>query len=154
MTAVDYRTASRTHVTPYTTDRRITGTPAKVAATIDQVRRSGRLVAMTNPRPTADGNVWVNVRFLTTPDLPTRQATDRRHPLLRTAGRIATVVIPVAGLTVGLIYAVSRLIAALIPLLPYLGVGLVLVLLLWAALGRAGVCAGLHCPGCSHGGHR
>jgi len=158
MTAVDYRlTMRRPQVTPYTTERRIVGTPAEVASTVDRVRLSGRLVAMTRPRlaPEGDGRVYVNVRFLSPPVRSARQvAADRRRTLLRIGGRVAAVVIPVTGVAAAAVYAVTRLIAGLIHLLPYLGGALVLVLIVWAALGRAGVCPGMHCPGCSHGGHR
>lgn len=158
MTAVDRRqTVRRTQVTPHTTERRIVGTPAEVASTIDRVRRSGRLVAMTRPRPMPEGGgrVCVNVRFLATPVRTARQvAADHRRTVLRTAGRVAAVVVTVTGLAAAVVYAVSRLIAALLHLLPYLGVALVVAVIAWALLGRVGVCPGLHCPGCSHGGHR
>ena len=158
MTAVDYRlTMRRPQVTPYTTERRIVGTPAEVASTVDRVRLSGRLVAMTRPRltPEGDGRVYVNVRFLSPPVRSARQiTTDRRRTMLRTAGRLSAVVIPVTGVAAAVVYTVTRLIAELLHLLPYLGGALVLLLVGWAALGRAGVCPGLHCPGCSHGGHR
>jgi hypothetical protein len=153
MTAVAYRpTVRRTQVTPYTTERRIVGTPTEVAATVDRVRRSGRLVAMTTPRMTRDddGRVYVNVRYLAPPTRPTRT---RRRTAGRTAGRVAAIAVPLVGLAAVAAYAVTRLIAELIHLLPYLGSALVVVLLVWAVLGRAGVCPGLHCPGCSHGGH-
>ncbi|MFI7543111.1 hypothetical protein [Actinoplanes sp. NPDC049599] len=158
MTAVQYRPSGRRpQVTPYTTERRIVGTPAEVASTVDRVRRSGRLVAMTYPRPMAegDGRVFVKVRFLATPVRSTRQVTtDRRRAVLRAAGRAAAVVVPATGLAVAVVYAVSRLVAALLHLLPLLGVALVVTVIAWSLLGRAGVCPGLHCPGCSHGGHR
>jgi len=158
MTAVDYRLSMRRpQVTPYTTERRIVGTPAEVASTVDRVRLSGRLVAMTRPKltPEGDGHVYVNVRYLTPPVRSARQvAIDRRRTVLRTGGRVAAVVIPVTGVAAAAVYAVTRLIAELVHLLPYLGFALVLLLVGWAALGRAGVCPGLHCPGCSHGGQR
>lgn len=157
MTAVDYRpTIGRRQVTPYTTERRIVGSPAEVASTVDRVRRSGRLVAMTHPRPTpeGDGRVYVNVRFLAAPARSTRQVTADRRTVRRTASRVAAVVVPVVGLAAAVVYAVTRLVAALLHLLPFLGVALVVAVIAWALLGRAGVCPGLHCPGCSHGGHR
>lgn len=158
MTAVDARpSVRRTTVTPYTSERRIVGTPAQVAHMVDLVRRSGHLVAMTDPRlaPEGDGRVSVTVRLVLPPVRSTRQAAaGRRRRVLRMAGRVAVVVVPVTGAAVAVVYAVPRLLAALIPVLPYLGVALVVALLVWRALGRAGVCPGLHCPGCSHGGHR
>jgi hypothetical protein len=157
MTAAVHRPmVRRAQVTPYTTERRIVGTPTEVAATVDRVRRSGRLIAMTTPRLVreGDGRVYVNVRFLTPPAPAARRATAaRRRTILRTTARIVAVAVPVAGVAVGAVYAVGLLIAGLVRLVPYVGGGLVVVLLLWAALGRAGVCPGLHCPGCSHGGH-
>ena len=157
MTAVDHRpTARRTQVTPYTTERRIVSAPSEVAAMVDRVRRSGRLIAMTTPRPTpeGDGSVFVTVRFLTAPVRSTRQVTtDRRRTGLRTAGSVAAVAVPTAGAVAGLLWALARLVAELAHLLPYLGAALTVALLLWATLGRAGICPGLHCPGCSHGGH-
>jgi hypothetical protein len=157
VSAVDYRpSVPGTQVTPYTTDRRIVGTPTQVADTVDRVRRSGRLVAMSRPRLLPDGNgrMFVTVRFLTEPRSTRQIGTDRRRARLRTAGRVAAVAVPAAGTAAALVYAVSRLVAELLHLLPYLGVALVLLLAGWALLGRAGVCPGLHCPGCSHGGHR
>lgn len=158
MTTVQYPPPGRRpQVTPYITERRIVGTPAEVASTVDRVRRSGRLVAMTYPRPMAegDGRVFVTVRYLATPVRSTRQVTaDRRRAVLRAAGRAAAVVVPVAGLAVAMVYAVLRLVAALPHLTPVLGVALVVTVIAWALLGRAGVCPGLHCPGCSHGGPR
>ena len=156
MTAVDNRpTRRRTHVTPYTMERRIMGTPAEVASTVDRLRRSGQLLAITRPRlmPGSDSRVYVLVRLLATPVRSTREAATARR-LLRVAGRVAVVVVPVTGAAFAVVYALSRLVAALLPLLPYLGIGLIAALLVWRALGRVGVCAGLHCPGCSHGGHR
>jgi len=158
MTAVGYRpNVRRTQVTPYTAERRIVGTPAQVASTVDQVRRSGRLVAMTHPRllPEGDGRVYVNVRYLATPNRSARRvADDRRRTALRTAGRTALVVVPVTGLAAALVYALALLVADLVHLLPYAGVGVVAALLVRRAFSRAGVCAGRHCPGCSHRGHR
>ena len=157
MSAVDYRPGvPGTQVTPYTTDRRIVGTPVQVADTVDRVRRSGRLVAMSRPRPLPGGagRVFVTVRFLTEPHSNRRIGTDRRRATVRTAGLVAAVAVPAAGAAAALVYAVSRLVAELLHLLPYLGVALVLLLAGWALLGRAGLCPGLHCPGCSHGGHR
>jgi hypothetical protein len=158
MTAVDYRSqVRRPQVTPFTTERRVVGTPAEVAATVDLVRRSGRLVAMTTPRPTSDGNgsvVWVNVRFLAVPVRTTRPAaTDRRRTVVRSVGRVAAVAVPAAGFAAFLVYAVTQLVAALVALLPFFGGALLVALAVWALLGRAGVCPGLHCPGCAHGGH-
>ena len=129
MTAVDYRpTVRRPQVTPYTTKRRIVGTPTEVARTVDRVRLSGRLVAMSRPRLTSegDGRVYVDVRYMTPPvRSPLSSCAYMRRPWELSCSR-----------------------------LPLLSVALVLVLVVWAALGRAGVCPGLHCPGCSHGGHR
>lgn len=157
MTAVRYRpNVRRTQVTPYTTERRIVGTPAEVASTVDRVRRSGRLVAMTRPRPVpeGDGRVFVNVRFLATPVRSARQvAADRRRTVLRTAGRVVVRVIGVAAVVCAVSRLVIWLVIGLLHLLPFLGVALVVALIGWALLGRAGVCPGLHCPGCSHRGH-
>jgi hypothetical protein len=98
--------------------------------------------------------VYVTVRFLATPVRSTRDvAAYRRRRVLRRASWVSAVVVSSIGFAVAVAYTVSRLVAALIHLLPYLGVALVLVLAVWATLGRAGVCPGLHCPGCSHGGH-
>jgi hypothetical protein len=150
-------TPRRVQVTPYTAERSVIGTPAQVACTVDLIRRSGRLVAATRPRQMPDGDrrIYVNVRFLVTPVRPARQvAADRRRTVLRTVGRVAAVAVPVTGVVVALAYAVAWLVAELVRLLPYVGGALVVVLIVWAVLGRAGVCAGLHCPGCSHGGRR
>jgi hypothetical protein len=159
VTTIDNRpTIRRTQITPYTSERRIVGTPMQVAHMVDLVRRSGHLVAMTDPRltPENDGRVYVTVRVVLPPPIRSTRvvAADRRRRALRIAGRVSAAVIPVTGAAVAVVYAVSRLVAALVHLLPYLGIGLVVALLVWRALGRAGVCPGLHCPGCSHGGHR
>ena len=156
MTAVDYRPAvRRTQITPYTIERRIVGMPVEVAGTVDRVRRSGRLVAMTRPRPTPDGDgrVYVNVRLLAPPVRTPRKVTADRRTILRAAGRITAVVIPVAGFAAAVLYTLSRLVAELARLLPYLGGALVAAVAAWVLLSRVGVCPGLHCPGCSHGGH-
>ncbi len=148
MTATAHpRFVHRTAVTPYTTERRIVGTPAEVAATVTRVRLSGRLVAMTTPRLTRDGDgrVFVNVRYVA----PTPPRRTRR----RTALRFAAFAVPAIGLAAATVYAVARLVAELIHLLPIIAGALVVLLVVWAALGRAGVCPGLHCPGCRHGGH-
>ena len=154
MTATTYRPmVRRTQVTPYTMERRIEGAPAEVAATVARVRRSGRLVAMTTPRlsPTGDGTVYVNVRFLAPPPSRTaRPVAIRLRTIRRTAIRVAAIAVLVVGLAAVAVYAVMRLVAELIHLLPVLGGALVLLLLVWSALGRAGVCPGLHCPGCAH----
>ena len=143
----------RTGATPYTVERRIVGTPAEVTSTVARVRRSGRLVAMTTPRwmPAGDARVWVNVRFLAAPTDSARQsAADRRRVVLRTVGCIAAVLVPVAVIAAGLFYVMARL----VDLLPNAGVVLILAVIVWRALRRADVCAGLHCTSCSHGGRR
>jgi hypothetical protein len=137
----------RPQVTPYTTDRRIIGTASEVAATVARVRRSGRLIAMTTPRQTNDGRVFVNVRYLTPPAQPARPARPARR---RTAVRVAAIATTAAALIGLAVYGVVLLVTALVHLLPLLIGGLVLLLLAWAVLGRAGVCPGVHCPGCTH----
>jgi hypothetical protein len=151
----DLPTARQMQITPYTAECSVVGTPAEVAGTPDLIRRFGRLVAATRPRrmPDGDPRVCVNVRFVVTPVRSARQyAAERRRAALGTAGRVAAVVVPVTGFAAAVVYAVARLVAELIRLLPYVGGALVVALTLWALLGRAGVCPGLHCPGCSHGG--
>jgi hypothetical protein len=153
--AVAYRPTNRhTQLTPYTAERALIGTPAEVAATLDLIRRSGRLIAATRPRPMPEGDprICVHVRFLVTPVRSARQVTaDRRRTVLRAAARVGAVAVPVTAFAAAVVYTLSRVVAEVIRLLPALAATAIAVLIVWAVLGRAGVCCpGIHCPGCSH----
>jgi hypothetical protein len=123
-------------------DRRITGTPDQVADQVALARRSGRLVAMTEPREMPDGQVWVTVRVL-----------DRPAPVPATRRLRWQVVVPVtvtaAAVLAGTAWAVGRLVDAVAAAAPTIAGGLALLVLVLAVLFRRGhLCTGLHCSGC------
>ncbi|MFG2059653.1 hypothetical protein ACGFI9_37145 [Micromonospora sp. NPDC048930] len=127
-----------------TLERRVTGTPEHVAATVRRLRSSGRLLAMTEPRQATDGRIWVDVRFLegTRTAAPARR---RRWPIAAAAaGGVA-----VAGVGV---YALVQLVNAAIRALPYIGGGLLLLALaaLLSPARQRVVCVTMHGPGCRH----
>ncbi|GAA1879183.1 hypothetical protein [Asanoa iriomotensis] len=147
-------TDPRPRVTPYTIDRRISGTPAEVAATVATLRTSARLIAMSLPRQVADdpARVWVRVRILAPRPRTAVHATPR--PVRRVVRRrwpVAVGVTAAGAAATGAVWAVVTFLAALAAHWPAVVGVLVLLSLLWLSLGRAGVCCpGLHCPGCKH----
>jgi hypothetical protein len=126
----------------------IRGTLPEVGAALEVASRSGRLVAATDPvpMPGEPGVVLVHVRFAPPPRRPLVVKTRRRTR----PGVVAVAVAGVLGVLGVVVWAVATLIAWVVAhWLTVLGVlaGGWLVL---TALGRAGVCPGIHCPGCSH----
>lgn len=147
--------AGQRSATPYLIARRISGTPAEVAAAVALLRQSGRLVAMTVPRqyPGDLRRVWVDVHMhapATRPAVttyPHRRRLVRRRRWLVAAGAAAAAVVVV----VGVVWLAVTVVAAVVAVLPVIVGALVVLGLAWLALGRAGVCCpGLHCPGCKH----
>lgn len=124
-------------------DRDVIGTPNEVAAQVALARRSGRLVAMTEPLETRDGRVWVTVRVLASK--PAVSPTRRR---LRWQV-VVPVTVGATAVLAGLAWAVVQLVDAITANAPTIAAALLLAVLLLAVLVRRGhVCTGLHCPGC------
>ncbi len=123
----------------------ITGTPAEVGQLLARLVESGRLAGSTMPAPTGiPGQVLVNCRLVAV-QYPTRPAV---RPVTR---------IPAAAWCVGGVTATAAVAAAwvtvawLIDHWAVLAGGLALLIATVLTLTRAaGVCAGLHCPGCGH----
>ncbi|MEV4389102.1 hypothetical protein AB0J68_25885 [Micromonospora sp. NPDC049580] len=127
-------------------DRRVTGTPAYVASVVTQLRDSGRLVHSTPPQWTPDGATVV-VRFLDRPAPATAVARRRRRwPVVA----VATAVVTVGGVGV---YALIRLVDALVAALPAILAALAVLALIAILSGPARsrvVCVTMHGPGCRH----
>lgn len=127
-------------------DRRLTGSPAYVSNVVETLRNDGRLLAASPPRPVPgdDRRVFATVRFLDTP-APVVSTPRRRWPIAVAA------ITGCAAVLAGLGWAVAQLVHAITASAPAIAGALFLVLLVaWLLAGRAGVCAGLHCPGCPH----
>ena len=126
--------------------RTITGTPAEVAATVARVRRTGRLVAMTVPRPVGPTDprvaVVVIVRPTANPAPPRRSRRRWVKPTVITLAAVGTV----AGIGYGLI-ALLHSLARAVATPAALGGAFLLVLAL-VLIGARGGCPGLHCSGC------
>lgn len=130
-------------------DRRATGTPAELAAAVATLRDSGRLVAVSPPQPMPgdDRRVFAYVRYLA-PSTPATVAVARRRrwPSVVAITGTAAAALAAAG------WAVIQLVHAAAAAAPTIaGFLLVVAVIAWLLLGRAGVCCpGLHCPGCRH----
>lgn len=129
-------------------DRRVTGTPAHVAAVIAQLRYDGRLIHATAPQWAPEG-VTVTVRFLDQPRPATAVAARRRRrwPVVVA---VASSVVVVGGVAT---YAVIRLVDALVDALPVILAVLALLALAAIVSGPARsrvVCVTMHGPGCRH----
>lgn len=127
-----------------TFDRRIIGTPEQVRNAIQRIQSSGRLVHASPWRETPEG-VTVTVRILDQPAQPTPapRVRRRRWPIAAAAASVATV----SGVAV---YALVRLVDAVIDALPVI-FGALLLLALVAVLskpGRSVACVTFHGPGC------
>jgi hypothetical protein len=128
----------------------ITGTPVQVGQTLDRLARTGQLARVSDPQPTGQaGQVLVTVQVLQ--PRPAAALAARTGPRRRvrpwvwwTAGGAAVAVL--AGLVWLVVVAVAWVVAHWAHLL----VGLVLLAVLLGLAGRAGVCVGVHCPGCRH----
>lgn len=129
-------------------DRRVVGSPVEIARFLTAAGLSGRLVSSSElrPMPAGDPRVYVAVRLCERPvEQVVTAARWRRRPGL-VATVTATVVVVVSALGV----ALYLLVQAVIALMPYVIAGLVILAVLWLLAGRAGVCPGVHCPGCRH----
>jgi hypothetical protein len=128
----------------------VTGSPVQVGQLLDRLGRTGRLARVSDPQPTGQaGQVLVTVRLLQ--PRPAPALTPRTGPRSRvlpwvwwTAGGAAAAVL--AGLAWLVVAAVAWVAAHWAHLL----VGLVVLAAVLGGLGRAGVCVGMHCPGCRH----
>lgn len=127
-------------------DRDVVGAPEQVANVLRRAAERGRLVAATVPVPAPNdpNKVWVRVRFRA----PSPGAAARRRRPKRRALLLGAAIATILGLLAGISYLVWLALQALIAALPALLI--TLALLAWLALRRAGVCAGMHCPGCRH----
>lgn len=118
---------------------RVVAAPAEVAELLRGAHAAGRLVTMTPPEPVGKGRVVVRVELRPLPR-PQRR-TRRRLAVGAAVGIVATVAVGVA---------VTATVRWLVEHAAHLGAVLLILTLLWAGAGRAGVCVGLHCPGCRH----
>jgi hypothetical protein len=116
--------------------------PRVVAAQVDLVRRSGRLVAMSTPRQLADGRAHVVVTLL-----PASAPPARRRKVAGTAVCVVAAVAGTAALVAAVVWAVTWLADHLAQIA---GAGVAALVLLFALtrVSHSGVCPGLHCSGC------
>lgn len=123
----------------------IIGTRQQVANVIRTAHRSGQLVTLgpIQPMPTDRSKVCVTATF-TQPTIRTRRRLPRRHAAIITVAVASTTVLALLGWAG---YLLVQLVAAHWPLI--LGV-LTLAATALLLAGRAGICPGIHCPGCRH----
>lgn len=144
---------TRSTVMPWA-DRRVTGTPDRVATAVNQQTEQGRLISMSAPVRLADGRVSVLIRVRTSD--PSAVYTDharpaRPHtlePAWRQVVKAALAGTAIASVALCLVcLAAMWLASALTWLLPLVVGGLVVIALLALLMRSSG---GHHCPGCRH----
>jgi hypothetical protein len=134
-------------------DRDVIGVPEHVANVLRSAASRGRLVAATAPIPAPEDStrVWVRVRFRAPSPGPTGLRAPVRRRVRRRLLVVGAVVTAASGVLAGVAYLVWLAVQRLIAAGPFLLIALTVVLLIWLALRRVGVCCpGLHCPGCRH----
>ncbi len=130
--------------------RTVVGEPEQVAAALRRLDEQDRLIAMTPPKPLPDGRVRVGVKLgepapaVVAVPAPAPQRAARRVRVVVACVVGGLALLTGAGLAVALV--VREIAAHLAAVVGIAG----LVVLAWAGLGRVGVCAGIHCPGCRH----
>jgi hypothetical protein len=137
-------------------DRTVVGTPTEITTVLAAAQATGRLVYASAPRPmpAGDPRVSVAVRVLdrspTVARAPARPAVIARTPRrrLKRPTVVAMAVTAILPVLIGLGYAIVLLVQTVIALIPAILGVLFILALLWFALGRAGACPGVHCPGC------
>jgi len=142
-------------------EQRIIGDPSHIANVLNTKLASGELVSAAEPVAVAHPEtgkpaVMVIVRLLDR-ELPVRadasRVTSWRRALwawlVRNRLPIA-VTLAVLGALAGVAYLVYLLVQVVISHLALIVGVLVAAGAAWFLLGRAGVCPGLHCPGCRH----
>lgn len=128
----------------------VTGSPVQVGQMLDRLARTGRLARVSDPQPTGQaGQVLVTVRVLQPRPAPALTARTRPRRRVRawvwwTAGGAAVAVLA------GVAWLVVAAVAWVVAYWAHLLVGLALLAVVLAGLGRVGVCVGVHCPGCRH----
>ncbi len=130
--------------------RRVTGTPAEVAATVALVRQSGRYLSCTTPRQLDPADPRVTVIVTLHAPTPTRPVRRTRRRWVKPTVIAATSAAALAAAGYGLVqlaHAVARQASTHASTIAgaLLLIGVVLIL---AALARGKVCTGLHCTGC------
>jgi hypothetical protein len=143
-----------TAIRPGVYDHAVTGTAGQLAALLRHHTSAGTLVAATAPRRLPDGRCSIILRLRTNPAARRRVTRPATPVRTRRTGRIAALVLAIAGAAAGLLTAIAWLLGQLVAFLTahaaaLAGVAIALVAII-AALGRAGVCPGIHCPGCTH----
>lgn len=118
------------------TSARVFGSFAEVAGMIDRAHAAGRVVHVTPPRAARNGQVVVDVRLR-----PQRRSGRRR---------VVSLVVAAVVVLLVLLAAAGLALQWLIAHLPHVLVAAAIIGALLAAAGRAGVCVGIHCPGCKH----
>lgn len=131
-----------------------TGQPDQVRAWLEQAQEAGRLVSFTAPEPVPGRPGEVTVRATVLPVVQVRaytrvQGQPVRWSVRRRLAVGTAVALPVVGAVVWLAYEVWVYRYVILGVLVVAG-----LVALWVALGQAGVCPGLHCPGCKCGGRR
>lgn len=127
-------------------DRTVVGTPTEVTNVLTAAQATGRLVYASAPRPMPSGDPRVSVTVRVLDRSPTVARAPRRR--LKRPTMVAIAVATILPVLIGLSYAAVLLVQTVIALIPAILAGLFLLALLWFALGRAGACPGVHCPGC------
>lgn len=135
-------------VEPRVRVREIVGTSAQIAAVVGGLRGQGYVVRVANRRQVGN-RVTAHLHVTPTTARTRAQPAPVRRPLWRRRWPYVAVFLSftAAGLAAVTVWLVQLVIAHLA-----LFVGaLLLTVALIASLGRAGVCVGVHCPGCRHG---
>lgn len=123
----------------------VTGTAVELSNIVRAHRAAGTFVGMSEPHAVTGGRFQVRMALLErAPARPVPRVRRRSRCAWCIAGGASAAVLVLAG--VG--YLLGRLVLVVVANLPLILGGLAVLLMLAVALGRAGVCAGVHCGGC------
>lgn len=136
------------------------GTRQEAVAMLRAARAAGRLVSYTQPVPApgAPGRVMLRVQLADHPTPPARPATPaptpqrwvpQPRPRLPPAAWAAIAVAALAILGAA-IWVIVTLLAWVLAHLALITATLAAAVLIVVLLSRAGICPGIHCPGCPH----
>lgn len=130
------------------------GTPADVRARLERLHADGELVSLTPPRPAGRGQVVVRVELTPTrprqhpATYPDKVGTGPRQGWHVPAAVFGAVVGAAVALVALLWWAVLWVAGHLALVIGWTALLLGAPLAVWFLLGRAGMCRGVHCPGC------
>lgn len=129
----------------------VLGTRAEVALVMRHLS-AAQVAHVTDPEPIPGAPGRVSVRYLPLPNPHPARPAQHARPTARVTRTERTALVFAGGALVGAAAGIAAMLAVqwlLAHLLLIAGVLIALAALLWLA-GRAGVCPGIHCPGCRH----